>query len=105
MPDRFAASDDGSRTGGCLMRLAIVATPSLLSDMRAPPGALDGDVLRSRLPLEDTAFEVIDVDPCVDLAEQLDTLFADRKPGPEDEILFYVSSPVAVSVDGEFFLC
>ncbi|MDI1475848.1 hypothetical protein [Polyangium sp. y55x31] len=87
------------------MRLAIVATPSLLSDMRAPPGALDGDILRSRLPLEDTAFEVVDIDPHVDLAEQLDTLFNERKPGPEDEILFYVSSPVAVSVDGEFFLC
>ncbi len=87
------------------MRLAIVATPSLLSDMRAPPGALDGDILRSRLPVEDTAFEVVDVDPSQDLAEQLDTLFEERKPGPEDEILFYVSSPVAVSVDGEFFLC
>ncbi|MDI1445813.1 hypothetical protein [Polyangium sp. 6x1] len=87
------------------MRLAIVATPSLLSDMRAPPGALDGDILRSRLPLEDTGFEVVDIDPHVDLAEQLDTLFEQRKPGPEDEILFYVSSPVAVSVDGEFFLC
>jgi tetratricopeptide (TPR) repeat protein len=87
------------------MRLAIVATPSLLSDMRAPPGALDGDVLRSRLPLDDTKFEVVDIDPLVDLAEQLDTLFAARKPGPEDEVLFYISSPVAVSVDGEFFLC
>jgi hypothetical protein len=87
------------------MRLAIVATPSLLSDMRAPPGALDGDVLRSRLPLDDTTFEVVDIDPSIDLAEQLDTLFAERKPGPEDEVLFYVSSPVAVSVDGEFFLC
>ncbi|MDI1432181.1 tetratricopeptide repeat protein [Polyangium sorediatum] len=87
------------------MRLAIVATPSLLSDMRAPPGALDGDILRSRLPLDDTAFEVVDIDPHVDLAEQLDTLFEQRKPGPEDELLFYVSSPVAVSVDGEFFLC
>ncbi|MRG91103.1 tetratricopeptide repeat protein [Polyangium spumosum] len=87
------------------MRLAIVATPSPLSDMRAPPGALDGDILRSRLPSDDTAFEVVDIDPLVDLAEQLDTLFEARKPGPEDEILFYVSSPVAVSVDGEFFLC
>jgi tetratricopeptide (TPR) repeat protein len=87
------------------MRLAIVATPSFLSDMRAPPGALDGDVMRSRLPLPDTAFEVVDIDPRVDLAEQLDVLFDDRRPAPGDEVLFYVSAPVAVSVDGEFFLC
>ncbi|UQA55884.1 tetratricopeptide repeat protein [Polyangium aurulentum] len=87
------------------MRLAIVATPSLLSDMRAPPGALDGDVIRSRLPLPDTAFEVVDIDPRVDLAEQLDVLFDDRRPAPGDEVLFYVSAPAALSVDGEFFLC
>jgi len=87
------------------MRLAIVATPSLLSDMRAPPGALDGDVIRSRLPLPDTAFEVVDIDPSVDLAEQLDVLFDDRRPAPGDEVLFYVSAPAALSVDGEFFLC
>jgi tetratricopeptide (TPR) repeat protein len=87
------------------MRLAIVATPSLLSDMRAPPGALDGDVIRSRLPLPDTAFEVFDIDPRVDVAEQLDVLFDARRPAPGDEVLFYVSASVALSIDNEFFLC
>jgi len=87
------------------MRLAIVATPSPLSDMRAPPGALDGDVLRARLSLPDTAFQVVDIDPTIDLAEQLDALLAGRRLGAGDEVLFYASSLVAVSVDNEFFLC
>lgn len=87
------------------MRLAIVATPSPLSDMRAPPGALDGDVLRARLSLPDTAFQVANIDPTVDLAEQLDALLASRRLGSGDEVVFYASSPVALSVDNEFFLC
>ncbi|HRI71357.1 MAG TPA: hypothetical protein PK156_44295, partial [Polyangium sp.] len=87
------------------MRLAIIATPSPSSDMRAPPGALDGDVLRARLQMADTAFQVAEVDPTIDLAEQLDALLAARRLGSGDEVLFYVSSLVAVSVDNEFFLC
>jgi tetratricopeptide (TPR) repeat protein len=87
------------------MRLAIVATPSPLSDMRAPPGSLDGDVLRARLSQSDTAFHVANVDPTVDLAEQLDALLASRRLASGDEVVFYASCPVALSVDNEFFLC
>jgi len=33
------------------MRLAIVATPMILPDRKAAPGALDGELIRARLPL------------------------------------------------------
>ncbi|EYF07360.1 hypothetical protein [Chondromyces apiculatus] len=95
------------------MRLALVATPALLSDQRAAPGALDGDLIRARLPLEDTGFRTIDLDPSRDLAEQLDQLLAEhtaRGAPPGDDstpaaILFYASTVVALSTEGELFLC
>ena len=43
------------------MRSAIVATPALLSDSRPAPGALDGDLIRARLPQADTGFKVLPV--------------------------------------------
>src|SRR5580704_16867704 len=86
------------------MRLAMVATPAALPDLRPAPGSLDGDVIRSRLSLPDAGFRVVDLDPAVDLAEQLDEFF-DRAGAPADApILFYVSSPVTLSVEGEIFL-
>jgi tetratricopeptide (TPR) repeat protein len=87
------------------MRLAIVATPAISSDQRPVPGALDGDVVRARLPLPDTSFEVVDLDPEQDLAEQLERLFDERRPGPSDLVLFYASSAVALSNAGELFVC
>ena len=87
------------------MRLAIVATPSLRGDQRPAPGALDGDVVRARLSGPDTAFEVVDLNPEIDLAEQLDVLLETRRPGPHDPVLFYASSMVALSEQGDFFLC
>src|SRR6516225_4732765 len=86
------------------MRLALVATPAPLPDLRPTPGSLDGDVIRARLPLPDASFQVVDLDPSVDLAEQLEGLF-DRGEAPADEaILFYASCRVILSVDGELFL-
>ncbi|WP_437662843.1 tetratricopeptide repeat protein [Sorangium sp. So ce1182] len=101
------------------MRLAIVATPSLHRDQRPAPGSLDGDLIRARLSLDDAGFRVIDVDPGRDLAEQLDTMFdelvatrktlVDADEAARDEastlLLFYASSAVALSPDGELFLC
>ncbi|WP_437963260.1 hypothetical protein WMF04_26395 [Sorangium sp. So ce260] len=101
------------------MRLAIVATPSLHRDQRPAPGSLDGDLIRARLSLDDAGFRVIDVDPARDLAEQLDALFdelvatrrtlVDAEDAARDEastlFLFYASSAVALSPDGELFLC
>ncbi|WP_437497048.1 tetratricopeptide repeat protein [Sorangium sp. So ce1099] len=101
------------------MRLAIVATPSLHRDQRPAPGSLDGDLIRARLSLDDAGFRVIDVDPARDLAEQLDTLFdelvatrktlVDADEAARDEastlLLFYASSAVALSPDGELFFC
>ncbi|MGK3984239.1 hypothetical protein WME99_14435 [Sorangium sp. So ce136] len=101
------------------MRLAIVATPSLHRDQRPAPGSLDGDLIRARLSLDDAGFRVIDVDPARDLAEQLDTMFdelvatrktlVDADEAARDEastlLLFYASSAVALSPDGELFLC
>ncbi|WP_437738714.1 tetratricopeptide repeat protein [Sorangium sp. So ce1335] len=107
------------RGEGELMRLAIVATPSLLRDQRPAPGSLDGDLIRARLSLDDAGFRVIDVDPARDLAEQLDALFdelvatrqtlVDADEAAREEastlLLFYASSAVALSPDGELFLC
>lgn len=101
------------------MRLAIVATPSLHRDQRPAPGSLDGDLIRARLSLDDAGFRVIDVDPARDLAEQLDTMFdelvatrntlVDADEAAREEastlLLFYASSAVALSPDGELFLC
>ena len=87
------------------MRLALVSTPGAMPDLRLAPGSLDGDVIRSRLSLPDAGFRVVDLDPSVDLAEQLDEFF-DRAGAPADApILFYASSPVTLSVEGELFLC
>jgi tetratricopeptide (TPR) repeat protein len=88
-----------------MMRLAVVATPAALPDLRPAPGALDGDVIRSRLPLPDTAFRVVDLNPSVDLAEQLDVLFEQSNLDPGTPVLFYASSTVALSFEGELFLC
>jgi tetratricopeptide (TPR) repeat protein len=87
------------------MRLAIVATPSPRADLRPAPGALDGDLVRARLSLEDAAFVIVDVDPQVDLAEQLDAVFDEHALGEADEVLFYVAAPVVVSPEGELFVC
>ncbi|WP_437475569.1 hypothetical protein WME75_23565 [Sorangium sp. So ce1014] len=101
------------------MRLAVVATPSLHRDQRPAPGSLDGDLIRARLSLDDAGFRVIDVDPARDLAEQLDALFdelvatrqtlVDAEDAARDEastlFLFYASCAVALSPDGELFLC
>ncbi|AUX44084.1 uncharacterized protein SOCE26_055440 [Sorangium cellulosum] len=102
-----------------MMRLAIVATPGFHRDQRPAPGSLDGDLIRARLSLDDAGFRVVDVDPARDLAEQLDALFdelaatrktlVDAEEAARDEasslFLFYASSAVALSPEGELFLC
>ncbi|MEJ7728920.1 MAG: hypothetical protein WKG00_06880 [Polyangiaceae bacterium] len=87
------------------MRLALIATPALLHDLRPAPGALDGDLLRVRLPRDDAAFRVVDIDPAVDVAEQLDRIFDATPAGEDDPVLLYVSCAVVVSREGELFLC
>ena len=87
------------------MRLAIVVTPALSPDERPTRCALDGDVVRARLPLPDTDFRLVDLDPAKDLAEQLDELFDAQPPRPDEPILFYASSVVVLAADGELLLC
>ena len=87
------------------MRLALVATPLAMPDSRPAPGSLDGDLIRSRLPLPDAGFRIVDLDPAVDLAEQLELLFEHDEVPRGAEILFYASTRVILSVDGELFLC
>lgn len=87
------------------MRLALIATPALLPDLRPAPGALDGDLLRVRLPRDDAGFRVVDIDPSVDVAEQLDRIFDATPASESDPVLFYVSCAVVVSREGELFLC
>src|SRR5580692_2457166 len=87
------------------MRIALVSTPAAMPDLRPAPGSLDGDVVRSRLSLPDAGFRVVDLDPSVDLAEQLDEFFDRAGAPPDAPILFYASSPVTLSVEGELFLC
>jgi tetratricopeptide (TPR) repeat protein len=86
------------------MRLAMVATPAALPDLRPAPGSLDGDMVRARLALPDASFRVVDLDPAVDIAEQIE-LFFDREDASGNEpILFYASCRIILSVDGELFL-
>ncbi|MEP7124467.1 MAG: hypothetical protein ABJE95_26300 [Byssovorax sp.] len=88
-----------------MMRLAIVAAPAALPDLRPAPGALDGDALRSRLLLPDAGYHVVDLDPAIDLAEQLELLFEQTPLEPGTPALFYASARVAASDEGELFLC
>jgi tetratricopeptide (TPR) repeat protein len=88
-----------------MMRLAIVAAPAATSDLRPAPGALDGDALRSRLLLPDAGYHVVDLDPAIDLAEQLELLFEQNPLEPGTPALFYASARVAASAEGELFLC
>lgn len=86
------------------MRLSIVATSGALSDLRPGPGSLDGDVVRSRLPLPDTAFRVEDLDPSSDVAEQIEMLFEREGIDLDAPTLFYVSCSALLSAEGELFL-
>jgi tetratricopeptide (TPR) repeat protein len=86
------------------MRLAIVATPAPLPDSRPAPGFLDGDLVRARLPQADMGFEIVDLDPAVDLAEQIDQLFDRGAVAAGAPILFYASGRVILSDEGELFL-
>ncbi len=88
-----------------MKRIALVATPGPLPDMRPAPGSLDGDAIRTRLPIEDIGLEVVEVDPRVDFAEQLEDLIDARPLMPDDEMMIYASCSVMTSVDGELFLC
>lgn len=84
-------------------RIAIIATPSVTP--RPGPSNLDGDVLRARLPQLDAGFSVFDLDPLVDLAEQVDRIFDEHPVGRRDAVLFYAAAPLVLSVEGDLFLC
>lgn len=90
---------------GTRKRLAVIATPASQPGQRLAPGALDGDAVRARLLLSDADFSVLDLDPAVDVAEQLDLHFEEEPAGLDTEVLFYASCQVAMSADGELFLC
>jgi tetratricopeptide (TPR) repeat protein len=86
------------------MRLSInVISPQSGTASSSPP-AHDGRKLSSRLAGEDASFDVVHVDPGRDLAEQLESVLANKGVGWRDSVLFYASCPVLLSVDGELFL-
>ncbi len=86
------------------MRFGLIVAPTTLPDLRPAPGTLDSDLVRARLPQPDVAIEVVEIDPAVDVAEQIDAFFDAHKDGV-DAILFYASTFVALAPDGEVFLC
>src|SRR5690242_21713303 len=86
------------------MRYGLIVAPTTLPDLRPAPGTLDSDLIRARLPQEDVDIEVVEVDPTVDVAEQVDKFFDDYPAGAA-AIMFYASAFVALSGDGEVFLC
>src|SRR6185503_17435581 len=86
------------------MRYGLIVAPTTLPDLRPAPGTLDSDLIRARLPQEDVNIVVVEVDPTVDVAEQIDKFFDDHPSGAE-AILFYASTFVALSADGEVYLC
>lgn len=90
------------------MRLAIIAAAGAQPSAEPKLGERDAMLVSSRVGLSDLGFEVELVDPDVDLAEQLDDLFArfdDGEAEAPEAILFYGSCLVAVLDDGECFLC
>lgn len=87
-----------------IRRVALVATPIADADPQGLHGSLDGDAVRVRLAQEDAGFEVHDLDPTRDLAEQLDEVF-DGLGDDRVDAVFYASSPVVLAPDGELFLC
>lgn len=86
------------------MRLSIFAMPAQ-QGVSAQNTAPDGLALRSRLGLGDSGFEVADMDPGRDLAEQIETILASRGLSSRDAVMFYAGCPALLSVDGELFLC
>ncbi len=86
------------------MRFGLIVAPTTLPDLRPAPGTLDSDLVRARLPQPDVAIEVVEIDPTVDVAEQIDAFF-EAHPEGVDAILFYASTFVALAPDGEVFLC
>ncbi len=86
------------------MRFGLIVAPTTLHDLRPAPGTLDSDLVRARLPQPDVAIEVVEIDPTVDVAEQIDAFF-EAHEDRIDAILFYASTFVALAPDGEVFLC
>src|SRR5689334_24695781 len=87
-----------------IMRYGLIVAPTTLPDLRPAPGTLDSDLVRARLPQEDVAIDVVDIDPGVDVAEQIDRFF-DSHPAGAEAIVFYASTFVVLSAEGEVFLC
>lgn len=87
------------------MRLSIIAMPAQLEASLAPSYAIDGRPLRTRLSRPDTGFDVVQVDPGQDLAEQIEGILASRAPGAGDAVMLHAACPLLLSVEGELFLC
>jgi hypothetical protein len=85
-------------------RIALLATPQRDVDSDGRHGALDGDAIRARLEQDDLGFEVHELDPERDLAEQIDEVFDSVGDAPCDAV-FYASAPVVVTAGGELFVC
>ncbi len=86
------------------MRLSITAISAQEGAPSASPWALFGRALRNRLEREDAAFDAVEADPSRDLAEQIEAMLAERRPGPRDPVMLYVACSVLLSIDGELFL-
>ena len=90
---------DGGRS---LTRFLLLAAPAGGKDK---VGALDGNAIRARLPLPDTAFSLVSIEPFRDMAEQVDEFFDRKEVAPDSTVLLFVSATVLQSVDHEIFLC
>lgn len=86
------------------MRLSIFAMPAL-DRVSAQKPAPDGRMLRSRFALADSGFDVADLDPTRDLAEQVEALLVSQSVGPRDHVMLYAACPALLSVEEELFLC
>ncbi len=86
------------------MRYGLIVAPTTSPDLRPSPGTFDSDLVRARLPQDDVAIHVVELNPTSDVAEQIELFFDGQQEAPE-AVLFYASTLVALSGSGEVFLC
>ena len=93
-----------AQPGGASVKSLALVIGALSSGRETSAAAGDAKRVAARLRRDDLDYEVHELDPAQDLAQQADFLLASRTIRAGQRTLFYVASHVMISADGEFFL-